>query len=451
MKKKLSKKKGVLSMLLTLSMIIITVGCSSSSTGLEIVNPESVGLSTEKLAVITSTYQKLIDDKQLPGSVTLVARNGKIAYLSAQGYADIENQVLMRPDTMFRLASVTKAIVNLAAMMEWERGAFKLDDPISKYIPEFKNSQVLIPNSDNTTYTLVPANSEITIWNLFTHTSGLAYGGFDEGSPQLATIYAASGVSNGMAPVNFDNAENVKRIATLPLKFHPGESWAYGHSAAVIARLVEVTSGKSIEQYIREKICLPLGMNDTYFHVPKEKVSRIARPYLVLGANQMIRMDDGVQIVPGFDPAYPYESNTKLESGDGGLVSTVIDYYFFTQMMLNKGQLNGVRILQRETVELMITNQLANVDLSTGGFGVETVYGPTFSGMGWGLGVAVLVDPSRAWTMANAGLFGWAGVWGTSFFADPTADLIMIQMEQTLGLQPGQMAILPLAFDAIKK
>jgi len=459
MKEASSKRRWVLAVLLALSMLITTVGLAGAEDrkwfkpdSNRHYGPESVGLSREGLERIDQAYNQLISDHKIAGTVILVARHGKIAHLKALGMADIEAKQPMRTDTMFRMASMTKAIVNVAALMEWERGAFKMDDPISKYIPQFKDPEVLIPDpSDSSKYTLVPSKREIAIWHLFTHTSGLAYSNFDEGSPQLSRLYNETAPCNGLYPVNFDNAENVRRLATLPLKFNPGESWTYGHSPEVLVRLVEVTSGMSIDTYLREKLFKPLGMNDTYFHVPWKKVSRIARPYEVL-ASGLRRMEDGVLSAAGYDPAYPYGNNTKLESGDSGLVSTVFDYYTFLQMMLNKGVLDGVRILQPRTVEMMTMNQTGNIYLAIGGFGVETIFGNIAPGQGYGLGVGVLVDPTRGWTWAHPGQWSWSGAWGTSFWVDPAEDLIILQMEQAQPWPgPGMFVIQKMAYDAIIK
>jgi CubicO group peptidase (beta-lactamase class C family) len=455
MKRITLKTKWILAMLLAMSMILTTLSLASVRDHWDHrqYGPTSVGFSRHGLEKIDQVYNQLISDQQLPGAVLLVARQGKIAHLKALGMADIEAGKPMQIDTMFRIASMSKAIISVAALMEWERGAFKMDDLLSKYIPEFKNPKVIIPDPDGMNYTLEPAKREIAIWHLFTHTSGLAYWNFSAGSLQLNNLYVKAGLNNnGLSPVDYDNAEQAKRLASLPLKFHPGESFCYGYSSGVLARLVEITSGMSIEAYVRKYICKPLGMKDTYFHVPWEKVSRIARPYEVTESG-LKRIEDGHKVgIMEVDPSYPYGNTTKLESGDSGLVSTISDYYNFLQMMLNKGALNGVRILQAKTVEMMIMNHTGNVYLSTGGFGPETLFGPFGAGLGWGLGVAVVVDPSRSWTWAHPGEWAWTGYWGTSFFVDPAEDLIIIQMEQTqFGVQPGQFAIPQPVFDAIIK
>jgi CubicO group peptidase (beta-lactamase class C family) len=453
MKKASSKTRWVLALLLTLSMIITTVGLAGAADLSWFTNnPESVGLSQQGLELIDQAYTQLINTQQTAGTVILIARHGKIAHLKSLGYADIENKVPMNPSTMFRIASMSKAIVYAAALMEWERGAFKMDDPISKYIPEFKNPQVLIPDPNNATqYTLVPAKREIAIWHLFTMTSGLCYLDFDEGSAQLNQFYVnVGGLNDGLSPSNYNNAELVIKLASLPLKFDPGTSWTYGYSAGVMARLVEITSGMSIGAYLQKNMFEPLGMHDTTFHVPLAEVHRIARPYAITASGLQLIPDGTKYGVLGADPSYPYDNNTQLESGDSGLVSTIFDYYTFLQMMLNKGTLNGVRILQAKTVEMMTLNQTGNAYLSIGGFGPETIFGSLEPGAGWGLGVQVLADPTQGWTWANPGQWCWGGFWGTTFWVDPAEDLIILQMQQAQPYpSPGMYPIQPLVYNAI--
>lgn len=425
--------------ILLVSIFLMTFPCYAMSSS----------KANSKSRIITSTYQQLIDNKKIPGTVLLVAHKGKIEYLKALGSADIEKDIPMRADTMFRIASMTKAITAVAVLQEWERGAFKLDDPISKYIPEFANPKVLVPNTDGINYTLVPAKREISIWSLLTSTSGICYAYATEGSPQLHQLYVDAKLVSTVVSNSIDNAEHVKRIASLPLRHNPGESWTYGLSYDVLGRLVEVTSGKSLDEYFKENILGPLSMDDTYFHVPAEKVEHMARPYWANNGS-LIRLEDGVVNPDGSDTSYCYENNTNLESGGGGLVSTILDYYKYLQMMQNKGILNGVRILEPRTVEMMTMNQTGNVYLNIGGFGPESIMGSVTPGSGFGFGAAVLVDPSKGNTWAHPGQWSWGGQWGTSYWVDPVEDLIIIQMQNTVP-NAGQYMIHQLGYELIQE
>ena len=384
------------------------------ASSLEMGTPEQAGMSSQRLAHIDRICKEAIEKQQIPGAVALVARNGKIVYHKAFGMADNTTQRPMKKDDIFRIASQTKAITSTAVMMLWEEGHFRLDDPISNWIPEFKSPRVLTKyHYQDTSYSHVPAKREISIRHLLTHTSGIGYGQIDphEG---MKILYGREGISE-IAPIGpLSTEENVKRIAKLPLHFHPGEKYQYGMGLDVLAHLVEILSGKPYETFLQERIFTPLGMQDTYFHLPKEKGNRLVA---------VQRPDNGkweYQPVTVYDPKFPLNSDPNFCSGGGGLVSTATDYALFLQMYLNGGSLNGVQILSPTTVQSMMGNHI-------GDFWGE---GGTYYGLAFG----VLNEKGEAQGgQGSAGTFNWGGYFNTLYFADPKEKLIGILLKQTQG------------------
>jgi CubicO group peptidase (beta-lactamase class C family) len=364
--------------------------------------PEEVGISTDRLTRIDAMLNEHVSKKWIPGAVVLIARNGKIVYHKSYGYSDAEQQTALKKDDIFRIASQTKAITSLAAMMLFEEGKFLLDEPIYKYIPEFKNPKVLKTfNEKDSTYTSEPAKGEITIRHLLTHSSGIDYASI--GSKEFKAIYTKAGVPSGIGTDNMVLADKIKILATLPLKHNPGEQWTYGLNTDVIGYLIEVLSGVSFDQFLRTKIFQPLGMNDTYFYLPKEKHSRLVKLY---------QSKDGLiakvseTAYDGVNPNYP-NLNGKYFSGGAGLSSTVEDYAKFLQLFLNKGEYNGVRLLSRKTVELMLTNQLQ----------------PPITNQ-FGLGFGLETDKNDYQSIFSLGSFSWGGAFNTHYWADPKEKLI---------------------------
>lgn len=373
--------------------------------------PEDAGMSTARLAKIDKLIEEHIANKWIPGAVVLIARNGKIVYNKSFGYADVENQTPLKKDNIFRIASQTKAITSLAVMMLFEDGKFGLDDPVSRYIPEFKNPKVLVNlNWKDTTYTTTPAKSEITIRQLLTHTSGIDYAGI--GSQEFKAIYAKAGVPSGIGNSNMVLADKMKILGGMPLKHNPGEAYTYSLSIDVLGYLVEVLSGMSLDQYFQTKIFKPLGMNDTYFYLPKDKHSRLVSLYGFRN-EVMTKMSD--KIYDGVNPLYPTLEG-KYYSGGAGLSSTAEDYAKFMQMFLNKGEYNGVRLLSRKTVELMLTNQTqAPITTQYGlGFGLET-------------------EKNDYQSIYSIGSFSWGGAFNTQYWADPKEKLVGIIYMNTYG------------------
>lgn len=374
---------------------------------------ENAGMSSERLERIDGMLQEAISEDQIPGAVVLIARNGKIVYHKAFGHADADGTVLER-DAIFRIASQTKAITATAVMMLWEEGKFKLDDPISKYIPEFSEVQVLADfNAEDSSYTGVPANTPISIRHLLTHTSGLGYGMID-GDERMRTIYQKAGIVELFTTENINIEENTKKLASLPLHHEPGERFTYSLGLDVLGYFVEVVSGQPFDQFLRERIFEPIGMEDTWFYLPKNKANRLV-------AIQQYENGKWENFPKTFyDPDYPLFDNGHFFSGGAGLSSTALDYAKFLQMYLNGGSYNDQLILSPTTIETMMANQIGdlwNDDNKYYGlaFGVVTPRGEAKGGEG------------------SEGTFDWGGYFNTQYFADPEEKVIGILMKQTQG------------------
>ena len=300
---------------------------------------------------IDNMCQEAIAASKIPGAVALVARNGKIVYWKAFGMADNESGRKMKKDDIFRIASQTKAITATAVMILWEEGKFRLDDPISTYIPEFKNPQVLNTfNPADSSYTTKPAVGEITIRQLLDHTSGLGYGLISD-DERIRKIYQKAGIVDAFCSENVTIGDNIKKLAKLPLLFNPGERFNYCEGLDVLGYLIEIESGMPLDVFLRTRLFEPLGMNDTWFYLPEEKASRLV---------SVQKPDNGKWVrypVTFYDPDYPVKGAKKFFPGGAGLSSTAKDYATFLQMYLNGGELNGKRILSRTTIQAMMGNQ----------------------------------------------------------------------------------------------
>ena len=366
--------------------------------------PAENGMSADRLMRIDQMVNDHISKKKIPGAVVFIARNGKVVYHKAYGYSDPEKQTAMKKDDIFRIASQTKAITSTAVMMLFEEGLFLLDEPVSKYIPEFKNPKVLgTLNWKDTTYTTTPAKSEITIRQLLTHTSGIDYAGI--GSQEFKAIYAKAGVPSGIGNDNMVLADKIKILGSLPLKHNPGEQYTYSLSIDVLGYLVETISGMSLDQFFKTRIFQPLGMNDTYFYLPKEKHSRLV---------SLTQSKDGVITVfrqtafDGVNPNYPTLPG-KYFSGGAGLSGSIEDYARFLQMFINKGEYNGVRLLSRKTIELMFTNQIQ----------------PPITNQ-YGLGFGLETDKNDYQSMLSIGSYSWGGAFNTQYWGDPKEKLVAL-------------------------
>ena len=361
--------------------------------------PEQAGFSRERLNRINTVMQEHITAGDLNGASGLIARNGKVIFRETWG--------TYKPDTIVRMYSMTKAITGVAAMILYEDGKFSLSDPVSKYLPEFTTMRVAQESFDATgkrTYYTVPAEHPITVRDLFRHTSGLDYAGPKDENGEPA--YKKLNVEGGNGWVSFDLAEAVKRLATAPLNHQPGTTFHYGFSIDVLGRLVEVVSGKPLDQFFEEQIFRPLRMTDTAFFVPEEKWSRLAVLYTPKKGGGIERSTAPAQ--------ENYKKKPTLLLGGAGLVSTLDDYARFVSMLLHDGELDGVRILGRKSVELMRSDHLGDLR-RVGGFP---------EGYGFGLTFAVNPGPGKTANVGSEGEYNWGGAAGTSFWIDPKEHII---------------------------
>jgi CubicO group peptidase (beta-lactamase class C family) len=402
--------------------------------------PEDVGLSSERLDRIASAIQRSIDEGRIAGAVSLVARQGKIVYFKAAGMANRETKTPMRTDAIFRICSMSKPITSVAVMMLYEEGRFTLNEPVSDFIPEFKNMQVLDPPwpQDRTSPpgATVPAKRPITIRHLLTHTSGLTY----HWNPRLGKAYIEAGIGAGLLQQPGTIGEAVKKLAGIPLLFQPGDLWEYSLADDVLGYLVEVVSGMPLDRFLEERIFKPLGMKDTEFFLPPEKVSRLATAYTYYPEKGLQPILDGQTVKEGqfsFSADYPYRGPRTYFSGGGGLCSTAEDYYRFCQMLLNGGELGGTRLLSRKSVELINQNHVQG----------------KADDLGYGLGFGVISEPKFLTELGSLGSFYWGGFYYTSFVIDPKEDMVVVFMAQlhpTGGLDLDRKAIL-LPYQAIMK
>jgi CubicO group peptidase (beta-lactamase class C family) len=389
---------------------------------LPLVAPEQVGLSAARLDRVGKWMHRWVDSGRLAGMVTVVMRRGELAFAETAGKADLERNRPMRPDSIFRIYSMTKPLTSTAIMMLYEEGRFQLDDPISKFIPGFANPRVYAGGSRGKIDS-VPAEREINFRDLLTHTSGLTYG-FMESNPVDALYRAKDGVDFQTADSSLKQV--VEKLATFPLIAQPGKAWNYSVATDVLGYLVEVISGQPFQVYLKDKVLKPLGMVDTDFHVPADKHERFAANYQAgasnaNGAGKLELIDD-----PGKSR---YLNPRKVNSGGGGLVSTASDYLRFCKFMLNKGELDGVRLLGRKTVELMTMNHLKGdmADMGMPRFSESTYYG-----IGFGLGFSVMIDPAKAHILGTRGEYAWGGAASTAFWCDPQEDMAVVMLTQLM-------------------
>src|SRR5580765_2909456 len=370
-------------------------------------SPASAGMSAERLARIDNLINEYIDKKWVAGATVLIARNGKIIYYKGLGYDDIDKKTPMKKDAICRIASQTKAITSVAVMMLYEEGKILLNDPVSKYIPEFKNPRVLDKfNPADTTYTTVPAKREITIHDLLTHTSGIAYAQI--GSKESNAIYYKAGVVGGIGVDKIVLGDKMKILGGLPLMHQPGEKWTYGLNTDLLGYLIEVVSGMSLDEFFKKKIFEPLGMKDTYFYLPKQKRNRLATLYSEDSTKHIIKDGETYELNGTMYVNYPAMNGTYY-SGGGGLSSTAYDYSVFMQMLLNGGEYNGKRILSRSSIRMMTSNQIGDIDFGDDKFG---------------LGFGIVTERGAAKTPVSPGTFSWGGMFSSSYWIDPKEKII---------------------------
>jgi len=393
------KRRFSLFIIFSLIFFFIT---STAWSELSTAKTEDVGLSSERLSRISATLKAHIEKGVIPGAVALVTRKGKIAYFESFGMRDLETSSPMQKDTIFQIYSMTKPITSVGIMMLQEQGRIYLGDPVSKYIPEFKELEVGVEKNDpatgEKTFSTVPANREITIQDLLRHTSGLTYSVF--GKSKVNMMYKEAGLGSQDRTL----AEMVIKLSQLPLASQPGTRWEYSRSTDVLGRVIEIVSGMTLDKYFEERIFKPLQMNDTGFYVKPEKIERVAK--------------SGPQAKW---PSSYATSTPKLLSGGGGLVSTAHDYMRFMQMFINGGELEGVRLLGKNTVEYMTSDHLGSIPKKGPGYFPGT-------GHGFGLGFSVREVPGVAPLPGSVGDLSWAGIGGTNFFINPSEDLCAVYM-----------------------
>jgi CubicO group peptidase (beta-lactamase class C family) len=396
------KKLFILHVASLVLIIVCSCGQTAIHTDLREASPLSVNISEERLIHIDKMIQQGIDSGWIAGAVGFIARDGKIVYNKPFGVNDIEAKTLMHKDDIFRIASQTKAITSVAVMMLFEEGKFLLDDPISKYIPEFANPAVLDKfNEKDTTYTTIKANREITIRDLLTHTSGIDYAGI--GSEKMNAIYAKAGIPTGFVSEKIILGDKIRKLGKLPLVHQPGEKFTYGLNIDVLGYLVEVLSGETLDKYFHENIFKPLGMNDTYFYLPATKFSRLVKVTSEDKNHHLVKAQSSFV-------DYPLSGGTYY-SGGAGLSSTIQDYAAFLQMLLNKGEYNGKRLLARRTVELMTSNQIGDLNLGSDKFG---------------LGFEITTARGQERMGISEGSFAWGGYFATTYWADPKEHLVCL-------------------------
>jgi len=377
--------------------------------------PENVGMSGDRLARIDSIFQHHVKENKIPGAVTLVMRRGRVVHFRAYGYANVQTRRRLQKNNLFRIASMTKPITTTALMILYEEGKFLLNDNLSKYLPEFENPKVLIV--EGRTEYAVPAKSEIKIRHIMNHTAGFSY----QSDDPVGRMYYKAGVTDGLSRDPLTIEETVERMATLPLRFHPGERFHYSMAVDVQGRLIEVLSGMPLDQFFKERLFEPLGMNDTHFFLPDDKVARLVEVHEILdGVVRGIAPTDYGEPPSIHSTDYPYNGPQVHFAGGSGLSSTAEDYAKFCQMLLNSGRLNGARILSRKTVEMMTTNSIGDLYIDSR----ENKFG-----LGFRLRTILGNDE-----LGDVGEYSWGGYWHTHFIINPIEEMIIIHMSN---LKPG--------------
>ena len=412
-----------------LGLIVLAAAAAASAQSLRPGSPDSVGLSAERLERLSNALEAYVENGQLAGSVTLVARRGRIAYFEAYGNRDREANAPMQTDSIFRIASQSKAIVSVAAMTFVEEGKLLLTDPVGKYLPEFVETKVAVAQEGSTGYDVVKARRPITVRDLLTHTSGFGYGNGVGGD-----LWTAAG-QTGYYFADKDETirDSVRRIASLPAHAQPGSTWIYGYNTDILGALVEVVAGKPLDQVLRERIFEPLGMRDTEFYLSPGKENRLSAVYSRNDGHLERAASPGDSVGQG----HYVDGPRKNFSGGAGLLSTATDYALFLQMMLNGGTLDGRRILSRKTVELMTTSHLGDVAYN--------------AGQGFGLGFYVVEDLGARGSPGSTGEFGWGGAYHTTYWVDPREELVVVHLTQLVpaGDVDDQAKVRALVYQAI--
>jgi CubicO group peptidase (beta-lactamase class C family) len=408
------------------ALLHVSVFAQSDPNEIQVVSPKDVGMSAEKLAKVDAAMDELVMQKRIAGGIVMIARHGKIVHFDAYGLRDIENDQPMEKDTIFRIYSMTKSITTAAALMLHEEGKLNIGDPVSKYIPELKQVQVIHGNE------IVPATREMTIADLMRHTSGHGYGG--EGNKQYDDTFQKADPLNTIVPLS----RMQTKLGEIPLRFEPGTDWLYGISIDVLGRVIEVASGQTLLSFFDDRFFKPLDMKDTGFHVPEVKVYRFANNYYSDGKGNLTIAEDAKKSTYLIKPLF--------EGGGGGLVSTARDYMRFLLMIQGDGEFQGKRYLKPETVAMMKTNQVPEA-AGWVKFGNEIR-----EGVGFSYGFSVRVKMSDWDPDGRVGEYGWGGMASTHYWVSPTDDLCVITLEQILPYSfLTEFKVKGLIYDAIEK
>ncbi len=397
--------------------------------------PEEVGLSSRRLGNVSRLVHGYVDDGKIPGAITMIARGGKVVFYETIGQMDVEAGNAMTDDTIFRIYSMTKPIASVALMMLYEEGRFQLDDPVSKYVPQFEGLEVFARGTAEK-YQTRPPEREMTVRDVLMHTSGLISGGR---AHPVSELYQRSELRGSRSDGTL--ADMIEKVGELPLYCDPGAEWNYGISTDVVGYLCEVLSGQSFDRYLKERIFDPLGMKDTGFGVPADQVGRFAACY---------RRDGDGYALSDAPRESAYLTPRKYFSGAGGLVSTAGDYMRFCKMLAGEGELDDVRILGTRTLEYMTDNHLPNgCDLAA--MGQPQFTETRMDGIGFGLGFAVLLDPTVAQIIGTPGEYYWGGAASTAFFVSPGEDMSLIFLTQLMpsGTYPFRRELRAVTYQAI--
>lgn len=393
---------------------------------IETIAPERVGMSSGRLKEIHTAMQAFIDQGKYAGIATLIARRGKVVHFGCYGKLNLVANKSIQPDSLFRIYSLTKPITSVAALILYEEGHFNLDDPVSKWIPEFKNFKVL-QESTSSDIKLGTLEKEITFWHLLTHTSGLGYGVDAEPTEPIEVIYRDAKIFNTLLTLQMPLVEIIQKVAELPLVAQPGATWHYSLAYDVIGYLIWLISGKPFDVFLRERVFEPLGMQDTSFYVPQGKLERFGPLYSAPSENEFSILDNV--------STSPFARSDAVPSGGGGLVSSMSDYLRFMLMLANHGEVDGIRVLKRSTVAVLTTNQLTSQTFP-------------WLGMGYGLGVGVQVEDVPQSGMPS-GVFGWTGASGMVAWIYPREEMMVLAMPQALFNWEASDTLTQMAYKAI--
>ena len=383
--------------------------CPGQARDLAPVVPESVEVSSERLERLDSALRQYVAEERLAGAVALVARHGQVVYHEAFGMRDIESGEAMQKDSIFRIASQSKALVSVAIMALQEQGKLLVSDPLSEHLPEFESTLVAVKNEQDN-YDVVPSRRAITLRDLLTHTAGIGYG-----YGPAKDLWEEAGIQ-GWYFANREEkvGQTVARIAELPFDAHPGEEWVYGYNTDILGAVVERASGQTLEEFLRKSILEPLGMRDTHFYLPQDKAHRLATVYSATDGGIERAPDPGLGIGQGH-----YVNGPRVSfSGGAGLLSTALDYARFLQMLLNGGTLDGRRVLSRKSVELMTVDQMRGIEFRPG--------------QGFGLGFYVVNDVGARGTHGSVGEFGWGGAYHSTYWVDPKEGIVAVYLTQLI-------------------